>query len=184
MLTKKEQLNDDVLSLMDFINEQSESLEKATINVDQLKEEKSQMKSKLRFLKSKVAKLCNNPSDVSSVKNLEDEVKYLGGKVNSLVNENKELQELLSLLEDDNVVTFEDGRYTNDIREVIMKLLSLNVSMKKVNSVIKVVLEGLAKKKVDRLPSAGVQTRILSGILVAGTDASCLLPHLLLDESG
>ena len=82
-------MNDDVLSLIDFINEQSESLEKATINVDQLKEEKSQMKSKLRFLKSKVAKLCNNLSDVSSVKNLEDEVKYLGGKVNALVMKTK-----------------------------------------------------------------------------------------------
>ena len=47
-----------------------------------------------------------------------------------------------------------------------MKLLSLNVSMNKVNSVIKIVLEGLAKKKVDRLPSAGVQTRILQESLL------------------
>ena len=42
-----------------------------------------------------------------------------------------------------------------------MGLLSLNVSINKIGQVIKVVLNKLAKKDIERLPSAGVKARLM-----------------------
>ena len=42
-----------------------------------------------------------------------------------------------------------------------MALLSLNVSINKIDQVIKVVLNKLAKKDIERLPSAGVKARLM-----------------------
>lgn len=63
-------------------------------------------------------------------------------------------------------MTFADGRYSNDIRKVIMELLSLDVSMTKVNDVIKIVLAGLAKKGVTKLPFAGAKPHIIPESLI------------------
>ena len=62
---------------------------------------------------------------------LEDEVDTLETEDKRLTSENKDLQQRVSLLEKDEVTTFENGRYTNDVREVIMELLNLNVSIGK-----------------------------------------------------
>ena len=64
----------------------------------------------------------------------------------------------MSLLEDEEIVTFQDGRYCDKVREVIMDLLSIDVSM---NQVIKTVLKKLSNKSVSRLPSVGLKSRLL-----------------------
>ena len=92
---------------------------------------------------------------------MEDEVDTLETEVKRLTTENKDLQQLVSLIEKDEVTTFENGRYTNDVREVTMELLNLNVSISKINLVITAVLIKLGSKKIVRLPSAGVKCRIL-----------------------
>ena len=51
---------------------------------------------------------------------MEDEVDTLEIEVKRLTSENKDLQPLVSLIEKDEITTFENGRYTNDVREVIM----------------------------------------------------------------
>lgn len=56
---------------------------------------------------------------------------------------------------------FENGRYCDEVRETIMELLSLNVSMNKVNEVIHTVIQKLTKKSVGRLPSNAVKSRLL-----------------------
>ena len=58
-------------------------------------------------------------------------------------------------------MTFQDGRYCDKVREVIMDLLSIDVSMNQVNNVIKTVLKKLADKSVSRLPSMGLKSRLL-----------------------
>ena len=55
---------------------------------------------------------------------------------------------LTCLLEDDTISTFEDGKYADEVREVIMELLAMNVSMSKVNDVIWTVLKKLAGKSL------------------------------------
>ncbi len=42
-----------------------------------------------------------------------------------------------------------------------MELISMNVSLNKVNDVIKIVLNRLAKKDVDRLPSKALKSQML-----------------------
>ena len=49
-----------------------------------------------------------------------------------------------------------------------MALLSLNVSINKIDQVIKVVLNKLAKKDIERLPSAGVNARLMQEALFLG----------------
>ena len=63
----------------------------------------------------------------------------------------------MEILEDDKVVTFADGRFTDEIREVIMELVLFNVSINKVSDVIQFVLRTLANKDVSKicLPSDG-----------------------------
>ena len=138
------------------------SLENKNTKVFKLTEEKSILSKKLNYLKMKLKK-DNNTKNVSD---LRKEINELSNKVATLDNENKELNDLISLLEDSEIVTFQDGRFSNDIREVIMELLSLNVSMAKVNEVIKVVITKLAKKTIGRLPSVGSRTRIMGEALI------------------
>ena len=47
-------------------------------------------------------------------------------------------------------------------------LLSLNVSIDKIGQLIKVVLNKLAKKDIERLPSAGVNARLMQEALFLG----------------
>ena len=42
----------------------------------------------------------------------------------------------------------------------------MNISMGKVNDVIKIVLEKLAKKKLQRMPSVGTKCRLMGEALV------------------
>ena len=78
-----------------------------------------------------------------------------------LKEKNKELEQLTCLLEDDTISTFEDGKYVDEVREVIMELLAMNVSMSKVNEVIRTVLKKLTGKSLSRLPSKAVHSRLL-----------------------
>jgi predicted component of viral defense system (DUF524 family) len=62
----------------------------------------------------------------------------------------------------DQIVTFENGKYSNEIRECIMSLVTeCNVSLNKVNSVISTVLHKLSGVLPDRLPSMTVKSRLL-----------------------
>ena len=99
---------------------------------------------------------------------MKKEVEHFKEKALTLEKENGDLQSLVALLEDETIIGFQDGHYSNDVREVIMELLSLNVSMSKVNEVINVVLNKLAKKYIDRLPSAGVKVRLMQEALILG----------------
>ena len=72
-------------------------------------------------------------------------------EVKQLTSENKDLQQRVSLLEKDEVTTFENGRYTNDVREVIMELFNLDVSISKINLVITAVLTKLGSENFFKL---------------------------------
>ena len=69
----------------------------------------------------------------------------LESKVKLLNKENNKLEKFVEILQDDKVVIFADGWFSDEIREVIMELVTLNVSINKVNDVIEVVLRTLNK---------------------------------------
>lgn len=91
---------------------------------------------------------------------MSEELESLQERVKFLERREKELQELIDLMEDDSIMTFEEGRYNDCIRQTIMELLAQNVSMNKVSSVIRTVIKNLAGKCLDRLPSIGTVSKL------------------------
>lgn len=65
----------------------------------------------------------------------------LESSADELKEKNKELEQLTCFLEDETITTFENGKYVDEVQEVIMDLLAMNVSMSKVNEVIRTVLQ-------------------------------------------
>lgn len=90
----------------------------------------------------------------------ERELAYLQTRINTLTNKNKELADLVDLLKDEEITTFKDGRYSDDIRITIMELLACNVSMAKVSKVMKVVVKNLAGKDLRQVPSLATVSQI------------------------
>ena len=88
------------------------------------------------------------------------QIELLEAQISQLRKANSELEQLAELIEDPEIKTFADGKFTDEIREVIMQLVSYNVSLKQIDYVIKTVLKILAGKNVDRLPSQALKSRI------------------------
>ena len=64
------------------------------------------------------------------------------------------------MIKDETITTFEKGKYVDEVQEVIMDLLAMNVSMSKVNEVIRTVLQKLGRKSISRLPSKAVHSHL------------------------
>ena len=62
--------------------------------------------------------------------------------------------------EDCDVVTFQEGKYTDNVREVYMKLLNMGVGRRNIQDVIRVILRKLAGLEIKRLPSESLTSRI------------------------
>ena len=152
---------------MEF-NNLNQMPENSNAKIEMLCQEKRNLKKKLSLVKNNLSKTKETISflSIENLTFLKSEVKELSEKVESLNKENIYLNGLLELLEDEKIVTFERGRYSNDTREIIIELLSLNVSMNKVNDVIKIVLKKLAKKGITKLSSVGTRSRFMSEALI------------------
>jgi len=85
----------------------------------------------------------------------------LESSADELKEQNKELEQLTCLLKDETITTFDNGKYVDEVREVIMDLLSMKVSTSKVNEVIRTGLQKLAGKGMSRLPSKAVHSHLL-----------------------
>ncbi len=83
---------------------------------------------------------------------LEEEKKSLNKTLTFVEKREKELEELQILLESDTITTFAEGRFSNEIRELVIELYACNVSLNKVNDVIKAVVKKFTKKEISRLP--------------------------------
>jgi uncharacterized coiled-coil protein SlyX len=83
--------------------------------------------------------------------------------VNELKEEIDQLQDTIEYLESDEVKTFENGRYTDELRDCVMTLVTNgNVSLRKIPEVISCVLSKLVGKLPKRLPSPSlISSRIM-----------------------
>ena len=141
------------------LSEVKENCEQAKSEVEQLKQQKICLQKKVSHIKKQKSTQANeidllkehNAANILELKSCAKELK----------EKNKELQQLTCLLEDETISTFEDGKYIDEVREVIMDLLAMNVSMSKVNEVIRTVLKKLTGKSLSRLPSKAVHSRLL-----------------------
>ena len=166
-LQKQKELLTEQQSQMDKyandLNSMEQNLNENKTEILDLKTEKRKLQKKISYLRIKLEKAKRERGGGNLLLEEEylHEIDEMKQNVNVLQNENKELEELVSLLEGEEVVTFQNGKYTDEVRETVMELLSMNVSMNRVNDVIRTVLRNLASKDVDRLPSNALKSRLL-----------------------
>ena len=164
--TKISKLEDEKSTISGQLDDQTKELndikqkyEQAENEVVQLKHQKTGLQKKVWHLqkhKGMQAKEINSLNDHNAAMILK-----LESSADELKEKNKELEQLTCLLEDETITTFENGKYVDEVREVIMDLLAMNVSMSNVNEVIRTVLQKLAGESISRLPSKAVHSRLL-----------------------
>ena len=143
-------------------------LANSDVKISDLSKEKHMLQKKVIYFSGQLmeSKQLQTEYREKDIVIIENELQELTAKTESLNRENGELEKPVTLLQDVEVVTFQDGKYCDDVREVVMKLLSLNIGVNKVDDVIKVVLRKLAKKEVTRLPSTGTKCRLMQEALL------------------
>ncbi len=156
------------------IKELKKSLEKAQRKVSYYKGKVDQKNEKLEEWKA----------------TLEEEKKSLNKKLTFVEKREKEFEELQILLESDTMTTFAEGRFSNEIRELVIELYACNVSLNRVNDVNKAVVKKFTKKKISRLPSKGLLSRFfvkaryladkqIGEAMLKGTDLSSCIGNTL-----
>ena len=164
------------------------SLNELNKEIKVLKKEKQKLQQKCSYNRKETEKSVNR---INSIRDeVEEEKIELDLKRKELEIKEKELKYFEQMLESDTIQTFRDGKYLDHIRLTIMELLSMNVSINKVNDFISVVLKRLANKTVDRLPSKGLRCQLLiearhladiqvGQAMLEGTDLSTVLGNTL-----
>lgn len=138
--------------------EKVEHLKVLESKVAELKNEKIRLTKSISYLKKKCEG--RNSCFLEIREKNAKEIESLESKILLLQKENEELEKLSQLFEDPKIKTFAEGRYNNEVREVIMELVSCNVSLSQIDNVIRTVLQKLAGKDVEKLPSQALKSRI------------------------
>ena len=117
----------------------------------------SALKNKTRNqkLKSYYKKLAQeNKSSVILETSFESRVKELKDQLAVLEVEKLEVEHHLNVFLEREVVTKENGRYTDDVRAVYQDLVCMGVGVNNVEKVVRTVLTNVGKVNVDQLPKA------------------------------
>ena len=154
---------------------QAKEIENLKSEVEEKVDEHSALKCQVGSLRNDKLKLQKHISQIKRRKSNrvkkadiliatnEYEISRLRSKIEEHEREIKRFETINDLMENDTVVTFEDGKYISEMREVIMSLITVcNVSVNRVNSVISTVMQKLAGKLPSHLPSHGIVCRILA----------------------
>ena len=115
-------------------------LKRAEHQVDQLRAKLKRVNHRALYWKKRVAEI--TVQQTKTKKAHLHTIDKLKTKLYSLEADNVDMtQTIESLIEDTKVQTFEDGRYTNDVRACIYELLSLNVAVWNIAPIINCVLQ-------------------------------------------
>jgi hypothetical protein len=145
------QLKSELQEAEQQIEEMKESIDNKSRQLEIMRKQKCALQKKLSAAKkSKCSEV-----DLNNVKITELSMQILSNE-----KEIVQLQQMNELLESDCISTFADGKYTNEVRQCIMTLLTeCNISVNKMSHVIHTVLGKLAKKQPERLPSKALLSR-------------------------
>ncbi len=140
------------------LNESLSELEMKNAELLQLKIEKKHLQQNLSYYKKSKAK----SGSVKAMKDVIEEEKHQMTLRNKELDvKAKELEVLEAMLSGETIQTFANGKYYDFVRQTIMELLSMNVSVNKVNDVIECVLNRFTGKSVEKLPSKGLRCQLL-----------------------
>ena len=82
-------------------------------------------------------------------------------KIKKLERENKALQEIIDSNEKNELQLFADGKFSDKMRQVVMKLHELKLNTRSIAPAIQVIAEELCGLRPDRLPSYGTVNKIM-----------------------
>ena len=82
-------------------------------------------------------------------------------KIKELENENKALQEIIDSNEKNELQRFADGKFSDKMRQVVMKLHELKLNTRGIAPAIQIIAEELCGMRPDRLPSYGTVNKIM-----------------------
>ena len=126
-------------------------------HISKLRMNLDRLRHRVAYWQSKADVIDRDESDVEDDES--SKCSRLKAEIAQLEEENLDLhdkvEEILSA-STDQLVTYEKGKYTDDVRACCYELLALNVGVKKIKSVITAVLSNIAHKEVDRLPGRSV----------------------------
>ena len=128
--------------------------------VEILKAEKLALQKTKSHLRTRLDAHMIPQSDVHDIDGWRERVRKLEEQV-------KGLDLALAMAEDQlcgDIETLRDVRFTDDVCECCMVLLSHNAGVSHVSGVIQTIVECLTKRKIGRLPSVSKMTDFLHGI--------------------
>ena len=132
-------LNETLKENQTYLDHLEVQMEVSEEKIKELKQEKHKLQKRLCGLK-----INRQKSKCRLVEKHETQILELKNKIEMNNKKIAELEQLNVCLENDKILTFENGRYINEVRECIMSLVTeCNVSIKKVNKVISTVLRNL-----------------------------------------
>ena len=109
----------------------------------------------------KVKATDSNSKQKEILQRKDDEIIRQWLRIKELEKSNGDLQKIIEAVDDQRLELKDNGRFSNEIRQVVMKLHGLNLSSRSICPAIKTVLEGLTNVTVDCLPSYGTVNKML-----------------------
>ncbi len=111
-------------------------------------------------LKSKLKKKEDTMKSQKSEAEQEIDRQWL--RIRHLEQNNKNLlKNLLDLCEQEEIQTFEGGKYIVPLREVVLNLVKMNIGHRNIVPAIKVVIEKLTSHTIGKLPSYGTINKMV-----------------------
>ena len=122
MTNDLEKIKNENEELWDNIFEKEADWQSLQEKTDVLSKQKLDLRKKVSKLNKKIEKIKQEQISIQQQKeieidNLESEKNYLIAQINNL-------EKIYAFLEGDAIKTFENGRYTNEVRECCMKLIT------------------------------------------------------------
>lgn len=153
--------NDCIRSQQEAIKKYERKLHVTESQLKKIKAKLDRVNHRAAYWKAKVSDSMSHCN--SKKKKLRDEITSMKEEVLSLSLDNAELNDTVQsiLKSEPEIATFENGKYTDDVRACVYELLSLNVGVRNVGPIVRCVLKNIAHKSVSRLPSCGLTCQMI-----------------------
>ena len=168
-----------IKGLQKNVNDQETKIKQMKMNLDRLNHRAAYWKMKCTKLKDS-----NSDEIIDAIATEKAAQVRLSGEVELLESENLELRETVNELMAANeaeILTFEKGKYRDNIRSCCYELLSLNVGVRNIEKVIRSVLHNISGRSVSRLPS---KTTLCEMMIESLTIAQAQLGEKLTEMEG
>ena len=134
--------------------------------VEKLRQERDRIHHRAAYWKQRCndLKCSHEEQELLELGEQQRKIEKLTVEVDQLEQDNVDLHETVEEImtaSNNEIVTFHNGKYTDDVQACCYELLSLNVGVQKVVPVIKAVLGTLTDKIFDRMPSKTLMCRMM-----------------------